>query len=131
MLNSRYFKFIFCLILSLSSLHSSYAADQNINETFHSDQAFTVPLDEEIINSTGIQTQKLRATLYSPEIETFATRVNLSRLIGIIHFYLKVVYTFQLNRKTIRDKQTMRSMKDANISCAFLCLFSLSSLLLK
>ena len=77
MLKSHYLKIIFLLLLSLSSLNSH----ANDNATSHQLEAFSVHIDETIIVATGIQTQKLHTTQFSPEVETFATRVNLSPLI--------------------------------------------------
>ena len=87
MLKSRYLKFIFFLLLSLNSLNS-YANDKDNNTTFYTPEAFTVHIDETTINDTGIQTQKLQSTQFSPEIETFATRIDISYLIGARKEYL-------------------------------------------
>ncbi len=77
MLKSHYLKITFFLFLSLISL-TNHAND---NDTSLRPEAFTVHLDESIINTTGIQTLTLHTTQFSPEIETFATRVDLSPLI--------------------------------------------------
>lgn len=74
MSKSRYLKNLFCLLLSLGSINSQ--ANEN-NEA----AAFTVQISANIINVTGIQTLLLKRSQYRPEIETFATRVNLAPLI--------------------------------------------------
>lgn len=75
--HSFYLKSIFFLFLY--SLNS-HAADRD-DPLLHSATSYSVHLDEAIIDTTGIKTQKLQTTLFNPEIETFAIRVDLSSLI--------------------------------------------------
>ena len=83
MLKSHYLKVIFFLLLPLNNLNS-YANDDATTPNL---EAFTVHINESIITATGIQTQQLRSTQFSPEIETFATRIDLSPLIEIRQDY--------------------------------------------
>ena len=104
MLKSRYLKIIVFLLLSLNVLNC-YANDKDNNTSSRTAEAFTVHIDATIINATGILTQKLHSTQFSPAIETFATRVNISPLIDT-----RKEYFTALAKQTIAHIQLKQSL---------------------
>jgi len=80
MLKSQHSKFILLLLLLFTYLNSH--ADRDDDLSFIMTAAFTVHIDQDIIDATGLQTQELHNTQYSPEFETFATRIDLTPLIN-------------------------------------------------
>jgi len=112
MLNSRYLKNIFFLFLSLSSLNS-HAADQDKNETSHAVEAFTVQLGAAVINTSGLQTQQLHTIQFSPEIETFATRIDLSPLIDSRkRYFTALAKQVTANIKYQQSQQDMQRLEN-------------------
>lgn len=104
MLKSSYLKITFLLFLSLSSLNS-YATDDDSTDSFQESAALTVRLDESIINATGIQTQILHNIQFSPEVETFATRVDLSPLIDTRKDYFATVAKLTTANITLKQSR--------------------------
>lgn len=102
MLKPRYLKIIFFLLLSLSKLNS-YANDNDAAPV--EPTAFTVHIDETIIDATGIQTLKLHSTQFSPEIKTFATRVDLSPLIAARKEYFTALAKQATANITLKQSQ--------------------------
>ena len=105
MLKSHTLKIIFLLLLSLSNLNSH----ENDSATPHQLEAFSVHIDETMIVATGIQTQKLHTTQFSPEVETFATRVNLSPLIDARKEYFTALA--QQETANITLKQSLKNVQ--------------------
>lgn len=75
---------VFLLFWSLFSLNSYADADQETDEQ----TAFSVPMDEKTQTEAGIKTQKLHVSQLTPEIKTFATRVDLTPLIQMRSEYI-------------------------------------------
>lgn len=80
MLRSAFLKTTFFLILLLSE-QACYANDVEDEADAPQAHAFTVQLEESVIAATGLQTQVLYSRPFRPELETFATRVDLSPLL--------------------------------------------------
>ncbi|MCK5355680.1 MAG: hypothetical protein KAJ63_11215, partial [Methyloprofundus sp.] len=92
-------------LLFLTSLNSIANNDDEDSVVPIASAAFSVHIDEDIINITGIQTQALQSTLFSPEIETFATRVDLSPLINTRKEYFTVLNRLANARITVKQSQ--------------------------
>ena len=80
---------IFFLLLLLLAGLNSYAEEQE-DDNIRSDKQtrFSVHIDSQVQVITGIQTTELVSTQYSPEIETFAIRVDITPLINTRNEYL-------------------------------------------
>lgn len=74
----------FLLLTSLYSLNGYAEDDQSLNEH----PAFSIHIDEATQAATGIKTQELHESQLTPEIETFAIRVDLTPLISARSKYI-------------------------------------------
>ena len=98
---------IFYLLLALVCLPVNAEDDDNSHADNYADQSIFI--DSEIQLATGIQTLQLHSSQFTPEIETFATRVDLAPLINLRTDYF--LAQAQQDTANIKLQQSQRNVQ--------------------